>query len=357
MVNNNLSEKKSKQLLEDVVLIRIVLIVLLVLYHSFAIYNGAWDMPEGIGCVKAYWWIASISYSFLLETFVFVSGYVFGYQVRTKYQGAVLFKTCVTNKARRLLIPSVIFSILYMICFYENTNMTIYRGGYEIINAVGHMWFLPMLFWCFVGIFVVEKLRIPQKVIVITAIFASLFSIMQLPLRLSSAAYYFLFFYLGYILQKNSISLQRLCSRNSMTAFLFLWVAVFVISKLLFDIPMIEELKNTSVFYKVLISVSARFSKIVYSLSGLLFLLSLTNYLVRIKGIDISNTAIKFSGYCFGVYICQQFILKVIMYNDTMISLFGSYLLPWIAFIITFILSVVITRVLLNTKIGRFLIG
>ena len=65
----------EKKVLEDVVFIRIVLILLLVLYHSFAIFNGAWEKPSGVPDISAYWWVASFSYSCLLETFVFISGY------------------------------------------------------------------------------------------------------------------------------------------------------------------------------------------------------------------------------------------------------------------------------------------
>lgn len=74
-------------------------------------------MPNGIHAVKIYYWIASLSYSFMLETFVFISGYVFGYQVRTKFGNNVDFHNCVTKKAKRLLVPSIVFSAIYFIIF------------------------------------------------------------------------------------------------------------------------------------------------------------------------------------------------------------------------------------------------
>ena len=36
---------KRKVYLEDVVVLRLSLIVLLVLYHSFCIFSGAWEVP------------------------------------------------------------------------------------------------------------------------------------------------------------------------------------------------------------------------------------------------------------------------------------------------------------------------
>ena len=110
-----------KKILDNVVIIRLLLIVLLVLFHAFAIYNGAWEMPLGITSVKPYWFIASISYSFMLESFVFISGYVFGYQTRVKYSSGMPLNSCLLKKAKRLLIPRIVFSILYIIFFWDIT--------------------------------------------------------------------------------------------------------------------------------------------------------------------------------------------------------------------------------------------
>ena len=70
--------------LTEVVIIRLFLIVLLVLYHSFAPFSGGWNPIGNYPDVRAYWWLAKLSYAFMLEMFVLVSGYVFGFQVRTK---------------------------------------------------------------------------------------------------------------------------------------------------------------------------------------------------------------------------------------------------------------------------------
>lgn len=118
-----------KKKLENVVVIRLLLIVLLVLYHSFAIYNGSWGMPEGIVPITGYWWIATLAYSFMLETFVFISGYVLGFQTRTKYDGVLDFNTCVLKKCRRLLLPSLVFSVLYFLCFRDISDFSVGGGN------------------------------------------------------------------------------------------------------------------------------------------------------------------------------------------------------------------------------------
>ena len=79
-----LIERTSPKMLSNVVVIRPILIVLLVFYHAFLIFQGGWGSTGQFPEVKAYWWLDKLSYSFLLEMFVFISGYVLGYQVRVK---------------------------------------------------------------------------------------------------------------------------------------------------------------------------------------------------------------------------------------------------------------------------------
>lgn len=347
----------KRAVLYDVVVIRLILIVLLVLYHSFAIYNGAWLMPEGIHEVKSYWWLASFAYSFMLEAFVFISGYVLGYQVRTKYDGIVDFNRIVLNKAKRLLIPSVIFSFIYLICFNWNNSTTWLGQIYYVLNGAGHMWFLPMLFWCFVALFVVEKLNIPSKFVIILALLATICSIVPLPLRLSSAAYYFIFFYCGYCIQRNDIKMSALLTRNNIAISALLYLVFFVSSKLLFNSDSIVAFSEESVMHKVIFLMSRRIAVLVYSALGLAFIYILINYLLKKNMINVTSVMIKLSAYCFGVYIFQQFILKYIVYNGALISLLGSYWLPWVAFVITILFSVGLSFGLLKTRVGRFLIG
>ena len=59
---------KRKVYLEDVVVLRLSLIVLLVLYHSFCIFSGAWEVPKDYPLIPIYWWIAKTSYSLTHKT-------------------------------------------------------------------------------------------------------------------------------------------------------------------------------------------------------------------------------------------------------------------------------------------------
>ena len=346
-----------KKYLNDVVIIRLVLIVLLVLYHAFAIYNGAWVMPDGIHEVKTYWWIASFSYSFMLEAFVFISGLVFGFQVRNKYGGKVSAENGIVKKAKRLLIPSIVFSIIYVLCFGMSSDIS--WGGlvYNIIGGVGHMWFLPMLFWCFVGIYLIEKLKGPIKVALILSVIMSIFSLTDLPLRLSSSAYYFLFFYLGYLIDKENLSIRvKMTLRNTMIVW-GIYLLVFVASKLIFSTSQIQEFSELSIYNKFIVAISQRILQIIYSLAGTVGIFMLSNIFLERKVFTISERMIKWSGYCMGIYIVQQFILMPFVHSHSVVDVLGTYWLPWVAFGVAMSGSVMIAYILRKTCFGRVLIG
>ena len=205
-----MSDNKANQnkLIQEVVVIRPILIVLLVFYHAFAIYSGAWAPIEGLLEVPAYWWLDKLSYAFMLEMFVFISGFVFGYQVRTKGEAKLQAKVLFWGKFKRLMIPCVVFSLLYILLL-SNIGQPIQKTLYDMLNGAGHMWFLPMLFWCFVGVWVIEKLRLKSRWVLPLLLFASMVSFLSLPFRMGIALYYMVFFYVGFILQKEDVSLDR----------------------------------------------------------------------------------------------------------------------------------------------------
>ena len=140
----------SKPILTNVSIIRPILLVLLVFYHAFAIYSGAWAPIEGYPEVPAYWWLDKLSYAFMLEMFVFISGYVFGFQVRAKGEEKLKAKNLLWGKFKRLMIPCMVFSLLYILLF-GNITQPVHKTLYSLVNGVGHMWFLPMLFHEYTG--------------------------------------------------------------------------------------------------------------------------------------------------------------------------------------------------------------
>lgn len=148
----------NKFRLNEVALMRCILALLIVFMHSFTCYNGSWSEPEGYVDIPLYKWLARISFSFTLESFVLLSGYLFAFQriILNREDG---FFVLVKKKIKRLIIPSVVFSLLYFALFEEYIGL--FDFIYRIVGGCGHMWFLPMLFWCFVfGYFINNKVNI-----------------------------------------------------------------------------------------------------------------------------------------------------------------------------------------------------
>lgn len=77
----------------------------------------------------------------------------------------------------------------------------------------------------------------------------------------------------------------------------------------------------------------------------------------KMKPLTLSPFWIKLSGYCFGIYLFQQFILQWLYYHTALQEYIGIIVLPWLAFAVTLILSWLLTHIMMQTRAGRYLIG
>ena len=67
---------------------------------------------------------------------------------------------------------------------------------------------------------------------------------------------------------------------------------------------------------------------------------------------SLSNQYIKLGGYCFGVYIFQQFILQYLYYYTSLPLITGLWL-PWVGFVLALLVSFALTYIFKLTKIGK----
>ena len=341
-------------------MIRPILVVLLVFYHAFAPYGGAWETIEGCS-IKAYWWLDWLSFAFMLETFVFISGYVFGYQVRTKGEEKLKAKNLLWGKFKRLMIPCMVFSLLYILLF-QDIRQPVYLTAYDLLNGVGHMWFLPMLFWCFVGIWMIEKIGLKSKIVIPLLIVCSLLSSIKLPFELGHTMYYMLFFYIGYLLQRDNVSLDRFYTKKHIVfwtiAFCVLFPALTLLKVELNDFNGIRwHLIDNKIVNKALCLSMKKLIQIIYSSVGLIMLFIMVGYAERSRTKTIQQWVVNIGGLCFGVYLLQQFILMGLYQFTNLPNFVGCYWLPWLGFTVALVVSVVISQLLVKTKTGRFLIG
>ena len=341
----------SEKLLPDIVLVRLFLIAVLVLYHSMCPFTGGWGKFEGQTDIPAYGILGVILYSCLLETWVFVSGYVFGHQVKTKGEDALSFRNCIWRKFKRLMIPSILFSILYCLIispeeFENSAHIIIYRTT----RGYGHLWFLPMLFWCFIFIFIFEKLKISWKIILPALLISAVFSKSDmLGFRFGNATYYMFFFYLGYVIKSGKISSRDIHWGGKTTYWSAVtYILLFVVARFISDKINLAQSFVTPLYPAY--DIPSNILIMSYSLPGVLFIMNFANRILENSAVQVSPIIVKLSGLTFGAYLIQEFILRIFYYKSTLISFVPSFLAPWTAAIISITLSVALTYLFQRAK-------
>lgn len=110
---------QPKSLIPEVSILRPITIVLLVLMHSFTVFDNSWRPFDGYIDIEVYKWMTRVSFSCMLEMFVFLSGYVLAYQIITLGR-SYKWIDFVKRKFQRLIIPSVVFSVIYILILQSN---------------------------------------------------------------------------------------------------------------------------------------------------------------------------------------------------------------------------------------------
>ena len=329
--------------LNEINILRPIIIVLLVLYHSFIIYTNGWPKVEGIEECVIYYWIAKLSYASMLETFTFISGYLFAYAI---YNGKKYsFRSLTIKKIKRLIIPCIVFTIIYSFLFYEKSYFSL-GYVYDILNGLGHMWYLPMLFWCFLAAYLILNIKIKESYKLILLLLLAVFSLVPLPLRMHSSCYYLFFFYLGIYIYNKKLNLELKCKKILMGgAFFFAFILIQI---QIYDM-------NVTGYVETLIKFALiNFTKICYALVGLFFLYSLS---IKLSKNSRQPHILKdINKLCFGIYLIQQFVLKILYYETSLPLLCGTYLLPWVGFIIALVSSTLLALILKKTRLGNSLI-
>ena len=127
-MQSTLCNKTNKVNLDEVSFIRPILIVLLILVHCFTVFNGGWPPFSGFQECTLYKWLSRTAYSFMLETFIFISGYVWAFQVICLNKTMSL-RRLIKKKFERLIVPSVVFSIVYVTLLGNENIAHVIAGG------------------------------------------------------------------------------------------------------------------------------------------------------------------------------------------------------------------------------------
>ena len=212
-----MSSTKRKEYLPEVGIMRLLLILSIVIGHSFAIYGSenyrAWPLPENYEDIASFHWINPFFISFSLQAFVFLSGYVFEHQV----QGNLQFKRIqITKKVKRLIIPTIVFGTIYLLSLDFAPSLKILSTNFliSLLSGPGHLWFLPMLFWCFFIVIILYEIISQHLYSAILWLVLAVISIGSLFIpdlfRASRTLFYLFFFILGIAIYRKRMQLFKL---------------------------------------------------------------------------------------------------------------------------------------------------
>lgn len=377
----------NKKLLYEISIIRPLIIFLLVVYHSLCVFTGGWSPPEGVPANAVYWWLGRLISGFRIETIAFVGGYVFCYQCveLQRRQGLLPFAW---KKFKRLIVPCFIFGIIYFLLYRFNPARFSWNVAFwRVANGVGHLWFLPMLFWCFLACWLLDRLlaglssRWPRAAtwvgwtLLLALAGMSLMRVAGLRMGLSRAPYFLFYFYLGYWLRYVLAHGDEPISAGGRGLFrgraalwaLLLWGCYLVLLLLhlqathlrlpgmAFDCP--HWLRGCSQLQIHLMGLG-------HTCCGILALyLSTMAWLSHLSADAQPGPFLRqCSRQCYGVYVLHMFFMQYVYFYTPFpqwccASGAGEWLMPWAVLAVTLALSVVGTTLLLKTRFGRFLIG
>lgn len=343
------SQKQSKRVLTEVVLIRPFIILCLVFYHCFAIYAGSWDKIPSIGEVDPYYWIVKFISGFQLEGITLVSGYVYAFQILYLKKQQKLSQL-VIKKINRLMIPCWIFGVLYYFLITYNPEFSWWQVVLYIMDGAGHLWYLPMLFWCFIMAWGFNHFNLKIEFLLPILAMISIMPCPYVPFGIQRSLHFIFYFMMGFACWMYHDVIQRMLLKiKYILPVMSIYVLLCVLAACIKD----HEAYETSFMMKASWHVLNLFVKS----SGVMGIFLIAKYLIENKRYSPSSFLLWCSSICYGVYIWHQFLLKWLYYQTDFPVLMGTFLLPWISFFIALLVSVAITVLMLKTKVGRYLLG
>lgn len=320
----------SKRLL-NISYLRVIITFLVILFHSFAPYFYNLGRSSFFPYIQVYKDIFIVEERIQMPLFTFISGYLFHYLYQKgKYQ---TLKGLFRNKAKRLLFPYFFFGI--MIYFFVPIEI------HQIIrpwNSFLHLWFLLMLFWCFLCQFAIRKVDNLWLTMILAFFMLVLYRQVPSILCLRAFMQLFIYFHLGYNYDK---------LKNLMKIDKWSYLLIFVIMSVL-CIYYDKSWGNSNVF-----KVAHYVIYTLASISILMFSLQFTSSL-NLKNSKLLSFLDRRS---LGMYIFHYWLMMWLLYNDTVAGFATRYIIiyPWLMFVFLTLTSLLITHIVLKTKLSQII--
>lgn len=330
---------------KEIDLIRAFVIVALVFYHAFAPYCGAWHPLSGIGGGNScYYWIGKSIISCMLEIFVFISGYLF------IARGS--FWLLLGKKFKRLIMPAYFWGFIYVLAITPTTllitHLSTEQTYWGIINGIGHLWFLPMLFVLFILEYFLQRCsfyanRWTVSLLVVIAILPW----PSLPFQISKALYYWLFFDLGCRFYKKRDRVKNLTKPTTLIELSIMLIFFIFASTEMVNYTNVMQEQATDVVSRGLWGMFRQLSRCACALVGVwLFFLLAIRYAEKIHS-RTYQVVRHMAVYSFGVYLLHEIIMRPLYYRFE-VSCFLGLATPWVTafFVLTisFLLSIAIKK-------------
>ena len=349
-----MNQFKKKKLLYEVSIIRPLVIFLLVFLHSFQKISDGGGYHNDYQLVDAYKWIEWLISGFRIETIALVAGYVFSYQSHDLGR-SYKFGPFVKKKFKRLIIPMLFFGVIYYLLFYLKVDsFSIKDFILQLLSGCGHLWFLPMLFWCFCAIWVIDRFKISSWWLLLGLAFVSIAPIPYLPLGFARLPHFIFYVFGGYFLWTKRTYLTNNCL--TWPWIIIQWLS-YICLVIVFHTVMPESNDNMNLSLKIIVVFARRTIELLMAVIGIMALyLTVCKFTTR-NGFKPKQWVITASDYCYGVYVYHQFILVGLYFFTPLVYVCHSLLVPWIGFIIAMLVSLILTKLSLQTRFGRLLIG
>jgi len=289
--------------------------------------------------------VGSWAYQFHMPLFFALSGAVTAITPMNSFD--VMFE----KKLRRLIIPYYVYGLLfmfpikYMAGFYEREDFKYAMRSYLEISECGHMWFLPVLFWCFIATYILLKLNKGRSLYLLFVV--SFFIWKCIPINvegyygLTLCKEYLIWFVIGYIFENKRRDTQiLLTTKEQIIRIVSLSVVVWAMS---------GTLIKPDDFISVLIKIYWIYCVATFSMN----LLGIFRVIRKFVGVVSAN--------CIYIYVfhdpLEYLVLKYAFKYNWLSSGYGVYFYffarTMLVFLISLYMGILITYITQKWKKGR----
>lgn len=343
-----MESKKGK--FQDFVILRGIAIVGVVFYHSFSVlYSLSADNKLYNFFFKDVFMFLSLNMA-MLPLFVFISGYLFSYTQKKNYKN---FSQIVSNKSKRLLFPYFFFGLLFTIFSFDGSILNVFSVVKTLIRGADHLWFLVMLFGCFVTLSLVQtKIYLISVPIILYLFYFCLiggkYEYLTKVFTYERFIIFFPWFCIGFYSNKYDTFFKQLFTFERILILFLLYLTINITAWC-----------NGYIWFGIIDNFFSYITQFLFIL-----LIWGVAYIVSSKN-EANSTKIfnKLDSLSFGIYIFHMYLINLILrYFSRNLNFIdigrqtGIYFSIFL-FLFSFVTSFYITKLVKRTRLGQTLLG